>query len=448
MSRYPKPTFQNGFARHKGESLFPSLWDGLEGCWEFCLGVQGQTPRDFSGYGRHGSMSAGFGTNLTWVVGSAGWGIQSAAGAGSDRITIPSLTTGTVWTWETLVKINALTDSWEQLFGGGGIGIFLRSSGLFRIEAGTGLYSNNALSAGNQYHLVATSDGSTLRIYFDTREDASGAAGTPTFNATDMLNNGSSETFDGVCYYQRFWKRALTFAEITALYRGASPLMLRRRVIVKAPAAGGSPQTVSPGGIASGQAFGTAKVNLQVRAQAIGGAEAFGTAKLNLKVVATSVSSAESFGTTKVNLKIVTSGIASAGAFGAATIVQGTRLIPSSIASGEGFGTAKLNLKVIPSGVASAQAVGNPTMVLKVSPSGIATQESVLNPRLNLRLALSGLVSLEGFGAVIVSGGGSSNPPAIDMDNVARLSSRLGGNLHRSGPGPGVRSSLSAGKTN
>lgn len=230
----------SSYARNASEARYPALWRNLEGLWDFGAGYQGASPRDFSGFNRHGTVSGGFGSNITWVTTERGRAIQSSASATSDRITIPSLTTGTVWTWETLIKINALTDSWEQLFGGGGIGIFLRTSGLFRIEAGTGLYSNNTLSAGPWYHLAATSDGSTLRIYFNAKEDANGAAGSPTFNATDLLNNASSETFDGVCCYQRFWKRCLTPSEVSALYAGASPLMRARRPLFGFVASGSS----------------------------------------------------------------------------------------------------------------------------------------------------------------------------------------------------------------
>ena len=189
---------------------------GLTGCWLFNEGA-GAVVRDIAGQ-RHGSVSGGLGSDLVWTPGDYGITLKSVGSTNTSRITIPSLTTGSVWTWETRLLATTFTDSWEALFTqGSSLGLFARSSGLIRIEAGTGLYSNSSLSAGTRYHVVATSDGSTLRIFINGKEDASGTAGTPTFNADTMFNDSASETFDGRMEYQRFWNRALSQSEILQL---------------------------------------------------------------------------------------------------------------------------------------------------------------------------------------------------------------------------------------
>lgn len=92
-------------------------------------------------------------------------------------------------------------------------------------------------------------------------------------------------------------------------------------------AAGGSPQTVAPGGIVS--------------------AEAFGAARLNLLLALAGVGSGETFGAPAVAPGPVTlapGGVPSAEAFGAVTIAPGVALIlPAGMASAEAFGLAAVS---------------------------------------------------------------------------------------------------------
>ncbi len=86
---------------------------------------------------------------------------------------------------------------------------------------------------------------------------------------------------------------------------------------------GGETQTLIPTGIAS--------------------AEAFGTAKLNLKLITSAIASAEALGSPKLNLKVTASGIASLEFFGDPTILPGSVTIsPSGIVSLEAFGTPRI----------------------------------------------------------------------------------------------------------
>ena len=109
---------------------------------------------------------------------------------------------------------------------------------------------------------------------------------------------------------------------------------------------GGSPQTITPAGVASAEAFGGS----------------------TLAAGAVSVAPA---------------GVASAEAFGAAAVLAGGALVaPAGIASGEGFGVAVLAagaVSVAPAGVSSVEAFGSAELaaVATIAPAGIASGEAV-----------------------------------------------------------------------
>jgi hypothetical protein len=65
------PSYKAGYAKSASESAHPNLWDGLVGAWMPSLGVTGDTLRDVSGNGNHGTL-----TNMDaatdWVATSKG----------------------------------------------------------------------------------------------------------------------------------------------------------------------------------------------------------------------------------------------------------------------------------------------------------------------------------------------------------------------------------------
>ena len=65
------PSYASGYAKSASESANPNLWDGLVGAWMPSLGVTGDTLRDVSGNGSHGTL-----TNMDaatdWVATSKG----------------------------------------------------------------------------------------------------------------------------------------------------------------------------------------------------------------------------------------------------------------------------------------------------------------------------------------------------------------------------------------
>jgi hypothetical protein len=123
---------------------------------------------------------------------------------------------------------------------------------------------------------------------------------------------------------------------------------------------GGSPQTITPGGIATAEAFGTLKANLNLAASGIGSAEAIGSPQANLKLAISGIESGEAIGD-----PIVMAGV--------------LYLQPDGIESGEAFGTSQLNFKLAMQGINSSEQIGAQKLSLKISPEGIVSAESFLS---------------------------------------------------------------------
>lgn len=165
---------------------------------------------------------------------------------------------------------------------------------------------------------------------------------------------------------------------------------------------------VSPGGIASAEAFGTAKITLYLLPGGIGTAEAFGNPVVHATntIQPSGIASAEAFGTLKLTLYILPSGIASAEAFGSLSVAPRNSILPSGIGTAEAFGTPLLHAtsKILPSGIASAEAFGTADVVGPVEPGGIASAEAFGTPRIVGPIKPSGIPSAEAFGTADVVG--------------------------------------------
>ncbi len=107
----------------------------------------------------------------------------------------------------------------------------------------------------------------------------------------------------------------------------------------------GTVQTITMSGIPSEEAFGNHSISagLQIIGIGIDSGEAFGTAKLNLSIQPSGIGSTEAFGTAKLNQKIVFTGIASGEAFGAASVATVRAIRPTGIPSAEAFGSTTLS---------------------------------------------------------------------------------------------------------
>lgn len=192
-------------------------------------------------------------------------------------------------------------------------------------------------------------------------------------------------------------------------------------------------QTLTPSGITSAQAFGSATVANSSAAQnlapsGIASAEAIGSATVTVGAVTiapSAIASSEAIGGTRINLNINSPpGIASSEAFGTAAIGCGAvTLAPTGIASVEAVGTVILTpgaISISPTGIISGGVVwmGGPvvsTGAISVTPSGITSGEAIGSLVLSsgsTNVLAAGIASGETFGEPVVSVGVASITPA------------------------------------
>lgn len=205
------------------------------------------------------------------------------------------------------------------------------------------------------------------------------------------------------------------------------------------PAVSAGAVSVGAGSIASAEALGTptlAAGGVSVTASGIPSAEALGSPTLALTVAPSGIGSGEAFGTAIVNVgpTLSMSGVPSAEAFGALTVVAGPIVVtdPGGVASGEAFGTPSVIPLIKPSGIGSAEAFGAPAVVvgavtlglvgipsaeafgaalvvpgaIPLGPTGIPSAEALGVPRINLQVVAAGIPSGEAFGTISLTIGG------------------------------------------
>ncbi len=178
-----------------------------------------------------------------------------------------------------------------------------------------------------------------------------------------------------------------------------------------------SPQTISPIGIASSEAFGLATITVgpvTLNPVGITSDEAFGLPTIQpgpITITAVGIPSDEAFGLPTVTIGAATInpiGIASAEAFGLATITTGPiSRTAIGIPSDEAFGLPTITPGPITRtaiGIASAEAFGLPTVTVGVatfSPIGIPSSEAFGNPTITfgpITRTVIGIPSEEAFG--------------------------------------------------
>jgi prepilin-type N-terminal cleavage/methylation domain-containing protein len=193
---------------------------GLVGYWSFDEG-SGTTANDYSGYGNNGTLVNG----PTWTTGKVG-GALSFDGV-DDKITGGSINVPTKMTIMGWIKKNTSTDqkSFFSNRGGGTVYFGLSFTKVFLydgIGSPKAIYSNdNAVSLGQWQHVTATSDGVVVKFYvngnlvYNTNQIRTGTTGT--FGIGWDPNIGT-EYWDGLIDDLRIYNRALSDAEIQAIY--------------------------------------------------------------------------------------------------------------------------------------------------------------------------------------------------------------------------------------
>lgn len=161
-------------------------------------------------------------------------------------------------------------------------------------------------------------------------------------------------------------------------------------------------------GVASAEAFGADRIDLNVAPSSITTAEAFGTSRFDLNVSCTGVASAEAFGTQRLDLNVSASGVATAETHGSTTVTQGGTtqdVTASAIASAEAFGSARFDLNLSPPSIASAEAFGTSRFDLNVSCTSVASTEAFGTARFDQNLTANGIATAEAHGSTTVTVG-------------------------------------------
>jgi hypothetical protein len=211
--------------------------------------TSGSTAADNSGEGNNGTVVSGA-SGPTWTTGKSGNGLRVAglSAAGSRYVSIPwrsgLQTPGGITTlaWVRFDQIpnsnmtiagrytNGTTDWLFSLFKNGNKLLFgiATASGWQQLSANIG---GSTLHTGVWYHLAATWDGSTERVYINAQEKGSRSApGTMQFSGTVPIGIGATSQSGSPAWADplyaaldgfKLYKRALTQAEIQADMNGS-----------------------------------------------------------------------------------------------------------------------------------------------------------------------------------------------------------------------------------
>jgi len=219
-----------------GDKLKQSSNSGLIGYWSF-EDATSTKATDFSGNGKSGTLTNG----PIWTNGKFGKaldfdGSNDRVLVGTDAYTDAELsTTGSLMGW---FKLDALPSS------GTATGIFdiegylgsqiKNTSGNTRVNGrvypGGEIFGTTNLSIGVWYHYALTwTNGSTMKLYLNAVEEASGTAGGVGANAQsrttvigDLCDVCGTAPFNGSLDELRLYNRVLTQAEIAKLYQNGA----------------------------------------------------------------------------------------------------------------------------------------------------------------------------------------------------------------------------------
>jgi len=249
-----KPNYATGYAKNASESANPNLWDGLVGAWMPSLGVTGETLRDVSGNGNHGTL-----TNMDaatdWVATSKGLALDFYPS--SQSVTVPSdpkwsLHNAKNATISFYVNINSflnagtiqerfLTTS-NNAFGAGSnweLGVYTTKTLVFRTES-LFTYGTKTLTTKRWYHVVYRISGGSASFYLDGEKDFASSNVTQILQANNyplIISGLSGRELNGQITGVSIYHRALSPSEIKQLYVDSlAPFKQRRRVIASTQA--------------------------------------------------------------------------------------------------------------------------------------------------------------------------------------------------------------------
>jgi len=262
-----KPSYATGYAKNASQSAHPNLWDGLVGAWMPSLGVTGETLRDVSGNGNHGTFEGGtsWGTNhqerSIYLDGDDDW----VSGLGDV-----SLSASQPFSVTAKVKLIDYVDSYPKIFqiktdtnysvvmflsvinGYQGLN-FGSAQDWYRIRTGSSIPANET----NFFVVTYNGKGAGVSGNFSIFQNGvrKSIVNSSNFNATTQDNyigtsNNSIRVFDdfyGHINSASIYNRVLSPQEIKHLYVDSlAPFRKKQRVSVAVPAAVAPSATYHP----------------------------------------------------------------------------------------------------------------------------------------------------------------------------------------------------------
>jgi hypothetical protein len=204
---------------------------GLAGYWKLDE-VVGTSASDSSGGGNDGTLVNG----ALWAAGKIDGGLDFDGVddyvdiANDSAFDLSAAVTVAAW-----IKVDTFTKLWQSIVTkGDGTWRLMRNDATNNLKfSGTGLSPNGATGSVNVndglwHHAVGVYDGSKMYLYIDGNEDASVAVtGTLATNDFNVFIGENAQTvnrhFDGMIDDVRIYNRALSAAEIKAMYEDGSP---------------------------------------------------------------------------------------------------------------------------------------------------------------------------------------------------------------------------------
>jgi hypothetical protein len=255
-----KPSYASGYAKNASQSAHPNLWDGLVGAWMPSLGVTGETLRDVSGNGNHGTLT-GMDAASDWVATSKGLALDFDGV--DDSCFIPSsddlaLTTLTISIWLKKETLNTLqyflTKTQNKTYE---LSSHTNNGVRYRINNGvTTVFNVPSLLNDSEWHNVTVAhNGNDVVFYFDGKQNTTGNG--TIINSTSGIMIGANISAGSDVAVAQFWSgnigqisiynRALSPSEIKHLYVDSlAPFRRKQRVSVAVPAAVAPSATYHP----------------------------------------------------------------------------------------------------------------------------------------------------------------------------------------------------------
>lgn len=237
----PQPSFANGYAPRNGPPKYLHLWNGLVGAWHPTLGATGNTLRDQSLYGKHGTLING----ATWTQSQLGWVINlNGANQWVDCGTLQQIGTANDSGRSFLTWFRLTTTAWrEAMISVGGnqyVGQFqwwnhaIRGP-IFAIKDGGGTnrylwWNPHTVVAKRWYCGVVVVKPPVMTMYFDGKVVASNSIMVGGFNAATPTcwlgtDNATGSPFNGRLGPCAIWNRAITPSEVQCLYKDPFALL-------------------------------------------------------------------------------------------------------------------------------------------------------------------------------------------------------------------------------